>query len=141
MTVQSVANYLGLADSEVDAYKDVTLEVIAQDLGIDDSEAALIAALGTPLSAPGAPTGVVATRVSNTQVSIAFVPPVNDGGATITRYAATGSSNNGAGTATESPIIIDHAFASGVSVIFQVVAENAVGFGTPGLAAAITPNP
>jgi hypothetical protein len=141
MTVQSVANYLGLADSEVDANKDVNLEEIAENLGISDIEAARIAALGTPVSAPGAPTGVVATVVSPTQVSVAFTPPVNDGGATITGYAAAGSSNNGLGTGTESPIIIDHAFASGVSVIFQVVAINAVGTGTPGLAAAVTPNP
>lgn len=142
MTVESVANYLGKSYTEVDRYKDVVpIEAIAEDLALSDSEALKIANLGTPVTAPGAPTGVVATVVDATHVSVAFVPPASDGGAGIDFYTVTSSPGGFAKQGSGSPIVIQAAFATATPYTFGVTATNEVGVGAGGTSAAVTPKP
>jgi hypothetical protein len=130
MTVASVANAVARSRSEVTAYQDKDVQEIANDLALSDYEARLIGNLGTPITVPGAPTAPVATRVSNTKVSVAFVPPVNDGG---DRIDAAGAG---------SPVVVDGAFAKGIAYTFKVTAANSEGFSAASAAsAAVTPNP
>jgi Fibronectin type III domain/PKD domain/Glycosyl hydrolase family 26 len=77
-------------------------------------------------TAPGAPTGVVATA-GTTTASVAFVAPSSDGGATITSYLVSASTGQTAG-GTTSPITIT-GLTAGVSVTFTVVASNSAGIG------------
>lgn len=140
MTVASVANHLGRAASEVNAYKDRSVEDIAQDLALSNSEALLIGALGTPLAVPGAPTAVTATVVSTTQVRVAFTPPANDGGAEINRYDVS-APGVALVSGTESPIIVNSDFEAATAFTFTVRAHNQIGEGAAGTAAPVTPNP
>ncbi|MFB2760007.1 beta strand repeat-containing protein, partial [Shewanella xiamenensis] len=77
---------------------------------------------------PGAPTTIVATA-GDTQASVAFAPPANNGGSNILGYAVSVTPNDvlpvsGAG----SPIVVS-GLTNGVTYTFTVEAENAVGFG------------
>jgi hypothetical protein len=59
--------------------------------------------------APGAPTGLSASRAVPTQASISFNPPTNDGGAAITSYTATCQSPSmpdATGVASSSPVTV-----------------------------------
>ncbi|MFK0274923.1 putative Ig domain-containing protein [Ensifer sp. NPDC090286] len=80
---------------------------------------------------PGAPTGAVATA-GDSQASIAFVAPVNTGGAPISRYVVTSSPGGLTGDATSSPVVVA-GLTNGMSYTFTVVAENG---STPGPASA-----
>ncbi|MEL4277827.1 putative Ig domain-containing protein, partial [Shewanella xiamenensis] len=77
---------------------------------------------------PGAPTTIVATA-GDTQASVAFAPPANNGGSNILGYVVSVTPNDvlpvsGAG----SPIVVS-GLTNGVTYTFTVEAENAVGFG------------
>jgi hypothetical protein len=141
-TALGVARIVGRSEKAVDAYKDKDTHVIAKDLALGPHSADLIGNLGTPLAVPGAPRTCVATVVGPDEVSISFLPPTSDGGAEINNYAAAGSgANGGVGAGPGSPVIINHPFTQGESIVFQVVAINDIGIGAPGLCAAVTPNP
>ncbi|MDH1626995.1 putative Ig domain-containing protein [Shewanella xiamenensis] len=76
---------------------------------------------------PGAPTTIVATA-GDTQASVAFAPPANNGGSNILGYVVSVTPNDvlpvsGAG----SPIVVS-GLTNGVTYTFTVEAENAVGF-------------
>lgn len=142
MTVESVADYLGLAYSEVDANKDVEVGAVAQTLGIADSEALMIANLGTPVTVPGAPTSVAGIRNSDTTVNISFSPPASDGGAEITEYIATSTPGGFTGSSTGSPITVEAAFVENVGYTFKVKAVNMIGAGAEsGPSNQVLPNP
>jgi large repetitive protein len=142
MTVASVANAVARSRSEVTAYQDKDVQEIANDLALSDYEARLIGNLGTPITVPGAPTAPVATRVSNTKVSVAFVPPVNDGGDRIEAYEVTSTPAGFDAAGAGSPVVVDGAFAKGIAYTFKVTAANSEGFSAASAAsAAVTPNP
>ena len=88
----------------------------------------------TPYTTPGAPTGVAGTS-GNTQVSLSWTAPSDNGGALITDYAIQYSSNGGAwitftdGVSTGTSTVVT-GLANGTEYIFQVAAINSVGTGT-----------
>lgn len=77
--------------------------------------------------APGAPTGVVATR-GNASVSVSFVAPVNTGGVAIDSYEATCGGQSASGVA--APIIVGN-LVNGVAVTCTVSATNIAGTSAP----------
>ena len=90
-------------------------------------KAALENCPGAPCSAitaPGAPTGVVAT-VGNS-VSVSFVAPTNNGGRAITGYTVTSNPGNITASGTTSPVIVP-GLTNGTSYTFTVIATNEVG--------------
>lgn len=86
----------------------------------------------------GAPTDILVTP-GDTQASVAFTAPSNNGGATITNYIVT--ANPGALTAqgTSSPITVT-GLVNGTAYTFSVIAVNAVGNSTSSvISSSITP--
>jgi hypothetical protein len=86
----------------------------------------LTAALTT---APGAPTIGIATAISPTSASIAFVAPASDGGATIETYTATSSPGSITGRLLQagSGTITMTGLTSSTAYTFTVTASNSVG--------------
>ncbi len=81
---------------------------------------------------PGAPIGVVAVA-GNTQVTVTFAPPLNDGGSPITDYAVTPDPPT-AGWADSEIAPMTHlvtGLANGTEYTFTVRATNAYGVGEP----------
>ncbi|BDA58707.1 putative Ig domain-containing protein [Shewanella xiamenensis] len=77
---------------------------------------------------PTAPTSVVATA-GDTQASVAFVPPANNGGSNVLGYVVSVTPNDVLPVSgTNSPIVVS-GLTNGVTYTFTVEAENAVGFG------------
>lgn len=90
-----------------------------------------------PGTVPDAPTITSVTR-GNGQVTIAFNPPANNGGQTITGYTVTSSGGQTA-TGTSSPITIT-GLTNGTPYTFTVKATNAVGTGSnSSISSAVTP--
>lgn len=91
-----------------------------------------------PATVPDAPTGPVATA-GHQRVTVAFTPPVNNGGSAITSYTATCGGQSQSGPA--SPITVT-GLTNGVQVTCTVVATNSVGNSLPsGASNAVTPAP
>jgi uncharacterized protein (TIGR02145 family) len=90
--------------------------------------------IGGPASfaVPDAPTSPVATA-GNAQASVAFNPPVSDGGNAITVYTVTSSPGGFNATGASSPIVVT-GLANLTSYTFTVVATNAVGNSIPSVA-------
>ncbi len=78
-----------------------------------------------PITVPDSPTAIIATE-GNSQASIAFTPPVFDGGTPITSYSAISSPGGFTGTSSSSPIIIT-GLTNGTTYTFKVKAINIVG--------------
>jgi hypothetical protein len=76
-------------------------------------------------TAPGAPTGVIATA-GNAQASVAFMAPTNDGGSDITSYTVTSTPGSRTATGASSPLIVT-GLTNGVNYMFRVVATNSIG--------------
>lgn len=77
---------------------------------------------------PDAPTIGTATA-GNGQCSVAFTPPGDDGGSTITGYTATSTPGSFTGTAASSPITVT-GLSNGTGYTFTVYATNAEGNST-----------
>lgn len=88
---------------------------------------------------PGAPSNPAATA-GDTQASIAFVAPSNNGGSAITSYTVTvNPADVGPVLGTSSPIVVT-ALTNGVAYTFTVTADNAAGTGPASVASnSITP--
>jgi len=95
---------------------------------IGTSVASTASNIVTPATPPDAPTGVSAT-VGNTQATVSFIAPSNDGGSAITLYTATSSPGNIIGTLNQSGggIIVVSGLTNGTSYTFSVTATNAIG--------------
>ncbi len=76
---------------------------------------------------PGAPTDVFASA-GNQQVSVSFLPPASNGGATITDYTVTASPGGQTATASFSPATVT-GLTNGTQYTFTVTATNAMGVG------------
>lgn len=74
---------------------------------------------------PDAPTIGVASA-GDTTASVAFTPPVDNGGASITGYTATSTPGGLTGTGSSSPITVS-GLTNGVAYTFKVYATNPVG--------------
>ncbi len=83
------------------------------------------AAAGTPVTVPGAPTSVSASA-GNTEATVTFTAPADNGGATITSYTVTSSPGGITASGSSSPITIT-GLTNGVAYTFTVVATNSVG--------------
>src|SRR5581483_10076208 len=95
-----------------------------------------------PLTAPGAPTGVAGTP-GNTQVTLSWTAPADNGGLAITSYHIT-TTGTGApvpfDTPTAATSFIVTGLTNGTSYTFKVAATNAIGIGPDSNAsAAVTP--
>ncbi|MBL8524726.1 MAG: hypothetical protein JNN20_13630, partial [Betaproteobacteria bacterium] len=87
--------------------------------------------------APGAPVGVTAIP-GDSQVTLFFSPPANDGGAVVTRYFADCGAGTAIASSALSPITVT-GLANGASYSCSVVAVNANGTGDP--SGAVTASP
>jgi hypothetical protein len=74
---------------------------------------------------PNPPTIGSATAISSSSVSVAFIPPVQDGGSTITIYTVTSSGGQTA-TGSSSPIVVT-GLTAGTNYTFTVTATNNLG--------------
>ena len=89
-------------------------------------------------TAPGAPTGVVATA-GNASASVAFTAPASNGGSAITGYTVTSSPGSFTATGATSPVNVI-GLTNGTAYTFTVVATNAVGNSVASAASsAVTP--
>jgi len=75
---------------------------------------------------PDAPTNVVATTTSTTEISVAFTAPSYTGTSSITGYTVASSTGNITGTGSSSPIVLT-GFTTGTSYTFTVKATNSSG--------------
>ena len=83
----------------------------------------------TPSTVPGAPSIGTATK-GNTQATVAFTAPVNNGGSLITGYTVTSNPGNLTGTGSSSPITVT-GLTNGTAYTFTVIATNANGNSLP----------
>jgi|688.fasta_scaffold00172_158 hypothetical protein len=91
-----------------------------------------------PITVADAPTIGTAT-VGNTQATVEFIPPVNDGGSAITGYTVTSNPGNITATGTASPITVT-GLTNGTAYTFTVTATNSVGVSAASAASnSITP--
>lgn len=97
-------------------------------------------------TAPSAPPTLRATALSTGQVRLDWTTPVSNGGSTITGYAYQRSADGGRTWATGGSLfspttrsLVLNGLTPGVTYYFRVMARNAVGWGTPSPAAAVTP--
>jgi hypothetical protein len=90
------------------------------------------------ITIPDAPTIGTATP-GNTQASVTFTTPVNDGGSDITSYTVTSSPEGLVATGTASPIVVT-GLTNGTAYTFTVVATNGLGPSAPSSASSpVTP--
>ncbi len=101
-----------------------TFTVVATN-AVGDSPASAASTAVTPAGLPGAPTSPVAVA-GNTQATVSFTAPANNGGTPITSYTVTSSPGGFIGTGSASPITVT-GLTNGTSYTFTVVATNAVG--------------
>ena len=81
----------------------------------------------TPMTLPGAPTGVVAVA-GNARAAVSFIPPASNGGGAITTYTVVSTPGNVQATGSASPITVT-GLSNGTSYSFSVSATNGVGTG------------
>ena len=116
-----------------------TFRVVATNsIGNSTPSSASSAVTPSP-TVPGAPTSVSALG-GNTQATVSFTAPVNNGGSAITGYTVTSSPGGFTATGSSSPLTVT-GLTNGTSYTFTVVATNIVGNSAPSSASsAVTPN-
>ena len=82
----------------------------------------------SPMTAPGAPTGVSATA-GDRQATLTFTPPTNTGGSEIIDYSVTVNGGTPTITTSSSPITIS-GLTNGTAYTFTVTARNSIGTST-----------
>ncbi|WP_019913041.1 S-layer homology domain-containing protein [Paenibacillus sp. HW567] len=93
----------------------------------------------TPITVPGAPTGVTASS-GNGQAVVSFTAPENNGGSAITGYEVTSSPGNVVAVGTGSPITMS-GLVNGTTYTFTVKAINSAGSSAASaLSNAVTPS-
>ncbi|CAG7645008.1 hypothetical protein PAESOLCIP111_04856 [Paenibacillus solanacearum] len=114
-----------------------TFTVVATNEKGDSPPSAPSASI-TPATVPDAPTGAAATA-GNSQATVSFTPPANDGGSPITGYTVTSNPGGKIGSGTTSPIMVP-GLTNGTAYTFTVVAKNAIGSSTSSApTASVTP--
>jgi hypothetical protein len=84
----------------------------------------------TDATAPDAPTIGTATKTGTSTATIAFLPPVSNGGRAVTVYTATSLPSGVTATGTSSPITLT-GLTSATAYTFTVTATNSVGTSSP----------
>ncbi|MHB8165168.1 MAG: Lcl domain-containing protein [Sulfuricella sp.] len=96
--------------------------------------------VAAPTTAPDAPTGVSATTAGNSQATVSFAAPANNGGAAIAGYTVTSSLGGITATGTTSPITVT-GLTNGTAYTFTVTATNIAGTSAASAASgSVTPN-
>jgi len=107
-----------------------TCRATAENAAGSSSPSIASSAISVPTTVPGAPTSPAATPASTSALSVAFTPPADDGGGSITAYRATCTSSTGGATGSAvgatSPIVVA-GLSAGATYACSVVAVNAVG--------------
>ena len=116
--------------------------------GIGVGRASSIANATTDATVPDAPTGLVATAITPTQIDLIWVTPAYDGGAEISGYRIEVSETGAAwtdlqpNTGTASPTFTHPGLLPGSTRFYRVSAINRAGTGAPsGIASAATDDP
>lgn len=104
---------------------DYDFTVTAFDAADNESVESNIETASPAAEVPDAPTIGTATA-GNAQVSVAFTPPVDNGGSAITGYTATSTPGSITASGGSSPIVVT-GLTNGVAYTFTVHATNAVG--------------
>lgn len=81
------------------------------------------------VTVPDPPTDIAVTA-GNSCVSVRFIPPVNNGGASITDFTVTASPGGATTNGTASPLTVT-GLSNGISYTFTVTATNSIGAGAP----------
>ena len=119
----------------------VTYSVVLKPVTVAGVGLASDAVSATPATTPGAPTGL-STTPGNTTLSIAFTPPTDNGGASITNYQY--STNGGTSftafspAVTSSPVSIT-SLTNGTTYSVRLRAVNSIGAGTASSTVSGTP--
>ena len=103
-----------------------------------------IPVLGTTFAAPNSPTNLQGVR-GNTQVSLTWTPPNNNGGTPITGYLVERSTSSSGPwtpftTGSTSPSYVVTGLTNGTLYYFRVSGVNIVGSGTPSSTISLTPS-
>lgn len=127
--------------SSTSATFNLTFSSLGGTVTISDSNSSTTQNFTAAAVVPGAPTSVVATDPHNGTVSVTFVAPADNGGASITGYTATPSSGSGvdsnAGSTSLTHVITGVTLGSAITI--SVIATNSVGPGSAGTSGSITP--
>src|ERR1019366_8871759 len=120
----SGATITGLTSGDDYTFRVVATNAVGDSAASDPSTAILVATV------PGAPTGVVGTKVSTTSASVSWTAPASDGGSVITGYKVIPynvTTSTGAATVASTSGATITGLTSGDDYTFRVVATNAVG--------------
>lgn len=101
-----------------------TFKVVATNANGDSPQSSASSAV-TPRGVPGPPTNVTGVR-GNTQVTVQFLEPGNNGGAAITAYTTTSNPGGFTATGSSSPLVVT-GLTNGTPYTFTVTATNAAG--------------
>jgi titin len=135
-------SHTGLVTGTAYTYKVSAINSIGT--GTASAEASATPTTASAAVAPGAPTGIIATPVSATQVNLSWSAPSN-GGSAITGYKIEYKSGTGAysvlvaNTASASTAYSHTGLTTGTAYTYKVSAINSIGTGTASAEASATP--